>query len=26
VEDDLGLRFWIFRANSDRWFLHGHLP
>jgi protein ImuB len=26
VEDDLGLRFWIFRDNSDRWFLHGHLP
>ncbi len=26
VEDDRGLRFWIFRNSSDRWFLHGHLP
>jgi protein ImuB len=26
VEDDQGLRFWIFRNSSDRWFLHGHLP
>jgi protein ImuB len=25
VEDDQGLRFWIFH-ESGRWFLHGHLP
>ncbi len=26
IEDERGLRFWIFRDPSDRWFLHGHLP
>jgi protein ImuB len=26
IEDNSGLRFWIFRDSSDQWFLHGHLP
>jgi protein ImuB len=26
IEDDRGLRFWIFRDPSEHWFLHGHLP
>jgi protein ImuB len=26
IEDDQGLRFWIFRDSSGHWFLHGHLP
>jgi protein ImuB len=24
IEDDQGLRFWIFRDSSEHWFLHGH--
>ncbi len=26
IEDEQGLRFWIFRDSSEHWFLHGHLP
>jgi protein ImuB len=24
IEDDRGLRFWIFKHSSGQWFLHGH--
>ena len=24
IEDEEGFRFWIFRDDFDRWFLHGH--
>lgn len=26
IEDDRGLRFWIFRADNGSWYLHGRLP
>lgn len=26
IDDERGLRFWIFRDPQDHWFLHGQLP